>query len=159
VTDAREQWAAAPAAALDIQGVEVRTGSWEALRAQAGAVRFAVFVDEQGVPAEIELDDNDAASVHALALDREGRALGTGRLLPDGRIGRMAVLPAARGRGVGARILGALIEAAQARGDAELLLHAQTSAIGFYRRHGFTPVGAVYQEAGIAHQTMVRRLG
>jgi predicted GNAT family N-acyltransferase len=145
-------------AGVDAAGVRVQLGDWPSLRAQASAVRFAVFVKEQGVPAEIELDEHDAAAVHALALDPRGEVLGTGRLLPDGRIGRMAVLVSARGRGVGAHILRALVDAARARGDGRIELHAQIRAVGFYRRHGFTAVGEPYEEAGIAHQTMVRRL-
>ena len=126
---------------------------WEAARAEASRIRFAVFVEEQRVPREIELDDNDAACVHALAFI-EGEVVGTGRLLPDGHIGRMAVLQAHRGTGVGSEILKALIEAARARGDRSVALSAQTHALEFYRRHGFAPEGEVYEEAGITHQAM-----
>ena len=94
--------------------IEVRLGAWIDLRDEAAPIRYAVFVDEQKVPAEIELDDWDALSLHALALDAQGRVLGTGRLLPDGHIGRMAVLQSARGQGVGTALLRALLQAARA---------------------------------------------
>jgi len=130
---------------------------WQSARSFASPIRFEVFVREQRVPAEIELDENDALCVHAIAFDGE-HAVGTGRLLPDGHIGRMAVLQKWRGRGIGAAILQALIQAAARRGDREVALSAQVQAVGFYREHGFEPVGEVYQEAGIAHQAMVRTL-
>ena len=130
---------------------------WARAREQAAAIRFAVFVDEQGVPAEIEMDELDPQSIHALALD-DGDAVGTGRLLPDGHIGRMAVLKAWRGRGVGSLILGRLIEAARQRGDRHVALSAQVQALEFYRAHGFRAEGPVYEEAGIPHQAMRRAL-
>lgn len=130
---------------------------WEQARAEASRIRFAVFVVEQGVPLEIELDEHDAECVHALAFDGAA-AVGTGRLLPDGHLGRMAVLREFRGRGVGSAILAKLIEAAAQRGDREVLLSAQVHALDFYRAHGFSAEGEVYQDAGIAHQTMRRAL-
>ncbi len=138
--------------------VVVRVGSWEQLGTAASAVRRAVFIEEQGIPAALELDARDAVAVHAVAFDGNGTALATGRLLPDAHIGRMAVIAAHRGRGLGATILRALVAVAQGRGMAELRLHSQASAIGFYRREGFTAIGDLYEEAGIPHQTMVRQL-
>jgi len=138
--------------------VRIRVGDWEQLRASATAVRFAVFVQEQGIAPELELDERDATAVHAVALDRSGAPVGTGRLLPDAHIGRMAVLRAVRGQGVGAALLQALVTVARARGMPELRLHAQSSALGFYQRLGFAAVGDEYVEAGIAHRTMVRSL-
>jgi predicted GNAT family N-acyltransferase len=131
---------------------------WDKAREEASRIRFAVFVDEQKVPPEIEMDEHDAQCVHALAYARDGRAVGTGRLLPDGHIGRMAVAKDWRGRGIGAAILAALVDAARRRGDVEVALSAQTHALGFYRRHGFSPEGEVYEEAGIPHQAMRRSL-
>lgn len=131
--------------------------SWERARQLASPIRFQVFVREQRVPAEIELDDMDAPSLHAIAFENE-KAIGTGRLLPDGHIGRMAILKEWRRRGIGAAILKALIDAAERRGDREIALSAQLHAVDFYRTHGFEPVGDVYEEAGIPHQAMVRAL-
>ena len=103
--------------------------------------------------AELEMDDIDAACVHALAY-AEGRAIATGRLLPDGHIGRMAVLKEWRGRGAGRAILRRLIDAARERGDRQVVLSSQVHALGFYRAVGFMPEGPVYEEAGIPHQAM-----
>ena len=136
--------------------VVLRLGGWAELAAQAAPIRFEVFVEEQRVPAEMELDEFDALSCHALAL-ADGRPVGTGRLLPDGHIGRMAVQAAWRGRGVGAALLQALIAEAGRRGMAQLALSAQTHALGFYGRFGFLPEGEVYDEAGLPHQVMTRR--
>ena len=130
---------------------------WEAARTEAGRIRMIVFVEEQRVPAEIEMDDQDAASLHALAYV-DGKAVGTGRLLPDGHIGRMAVLKERRASGVGGAILARLVEEARRRGVKEVVLSAQTHALGFYRRHGFREQGEIFEEAGIAHQEMRRVL-
>ena len=135
----------------------VRLGSWNELSAQASPIRFTVFVDEQKVPVELELDEFDPLSCHALALAGD-EAVGTGRLLPDGHIGRMAVLAGWRGRGVGALLLQALIDEAKRRGMARVVLNAQTHALGFYARFGFVPEGEEYEEAGLPHRTMSRRL-
>jgi predicted GNAT family N-acyltransferase len=130
---------------------------WEKARAHAAPIRFTVFVEEQRVPAEIELDEADPLCLHAVAFE-DGAPVGTGRLLPDGHIGRMAVLRQSRGRGIGSRILKALIESARQRGDREVVLAAQVHAIGFYRAHGFVEEGAEYLEAGIPHRDMRRVL-
>ena len=131
--------------------------SWERARADASPIRFEVFVAEQRVPAEVELDEMDARSVHAVAYEKE-TPIGTGRLLPDGHIGRMAVLQPWRGRGIGGLILKELMEAARQRGHKTVALSAQVQAVEFYRSHGFRAVGEVYEEAGIPHQEMVRPL-
>ena len=130
---------------------------WEEARAEAGPIRFVVFVDEQKVPVEMELDEHDAVCVHVIARS-EGRAVGTGRLLPDGHIGRMAVLKAWRGRGVGAAMLNALVGAARERGDKDVVLSAQTHARGFYMKFGFSSEGPEYPDAGIPHQAMRKKL-
>jgi len=130
---------------------------WERARAEASRIRLRVFVEEQRVPAALEMDERDAACVHALAYE-DGRAVGTGRLLPDGHIGRMAVLKENRARGVGGAILASLVAEARRRGMREAVLSAQTHALGFYRKHGFREVGAIFEEAGIAHQEMRRAL-
>jgi predicted GNAT family N-acyltransferase len=128
---------------------------------EVAALRTRVFVDEQGVPPEIEQDAADAAAVHVLSRDDTGRVVATGRLLVDGDtagIGRMAADAAVRGRGHGAAVLAELHRQAVLRGVAEIELHAQVSARGFYERAGYTAIGEVYQEAGIDHVTMRRRL-
>lgn len=121
-------------------------------------VRHTVFVSEQNVPAELEIDELDPLSDHALALDQHGHAIGTARLTPDQRIGRMAVLAAWRGKGVGQALLNALLDAARKRGWGEVSLHAQLHARDFYACNGFLPEGVEFEEAGIGHQTMRRRL-
>jgi predicted GNAT family N-acyltransferase len=130
---------------------------WEKARAHAAPIRFTVFVEEQGVPLDIELDKLDLLSIHAVAFDDE-KPVATGRLLPDGHIGRMAVLREWRRRGIGALMLQALMERAKERGYREVALSAQVSAVPFYRAHGFVPEGDEYMEAGIRHQAMKRRL-
>ena len=132
----------------------IRLGDWATLGQDATAIRFEVFVDEQKVPAEIELDDMDAVCLHAVAYDEAGKAIGTGRLLPDGHIGRMAVRQPGRGTGVGGAILTLLMDKARARGDAAVVLNAQTVAAPFYARHGFVQQGEQFEEAGIAHVEM-----
>ena len=138
----------------------VRIGlmSWDEARDKASPIRFTVFVEEQRVPIEIEWDDQDAKSLHALAYSSAGDAIATGRLLPDGHIGRMAVLKAWRGKGVGGAILDRLIAVARERGDRQIELFAQTHALAFYRAHGFVEHGEVFEEAGIPHQAMRKKL-
>ena len=142
--------------------VQMRTGAWSELQALAAPLRTQVFVHEQKVPAEMEWDEDDATALHAVAVNRMGFVLATGRLLQHapgvGRIGRMAVQQQMRGSDLGRRVLNTLMEAARVRGDREVLLHAQCSAEGFYRRSGFEPRGEVFQEAGISHIEMVRKL-
>ena len=132
--------------------------SWEKARERARQIRLAVFVEEQRVPVEIEWDDQDDKSIHALAYDAAGKAVATGRLLPDGHIGRMAVLKEWRGKGVGGAILERLVALASERGDKELELFAQTHALEFYRRYGFMESGPIFEEAGIPHQAMRKSL-
>ena len=132
--------------------------AWEQAQPVAGPLRFAIFVGEQNVPPGIELDDLDAKCIHAVAYDVDNKAIGTGRLLPDGHIGRMAVLRQWRGRGVGGRILEALIEKAREQGHKEVVLAAQAHAVGFYRAHGFAEEGREYLEAGLPHRDMRRAI-
>ena len=132
--------------------------SWEQAQPSAGPLRFAIFVDEQNVPSGIELDDLDASCVHAVAFDVDNKPIGTGRLLPDGHIGRMAVVKEWRRRGIGAEILEALMAEARKRGHKEVIVSAQLQAAEFYREHGFVAEGKVYPEAGILHQQMRKPL-
>ena len=136
----------------------IRYGQWDELQAECKAIRFEVFVNEQQVPAEIELDEMDALCLHALAYDAKGTPVGTGRLLPDGHIGRMAVRKQARGSGVGGALLKGLMEKARERGDTLVALSAQTHAAPFYARYGFVKDGEEFTEAGIPHINMQRVL-
>ncbi|MDP1612409.1 MAG: GNAT family N-acetyltransferase [Sulfuritalea sp.] len=135
---------------------DVEVGSWQDLGGQARQVRELVFVEEQRVPRELEVDEHDASSRHVVARDADGGAIGTGRLLPDGHIGRMAVLADWRGKGVGRALLERLLEDAAVMRMRRLALHAQTQACGFYRRFGFVEEGPEFMEAGIPHRVMVR---
>jgi predicted GNAT family N-acyltransferase len=137
----------------------IELGDWAVLGARARDVRTEVFLVEQKVPVELEWDEMDAVSLHAIALDASGHVLGTGRLLPDGHIGRMAVRHEARGQGTGSAILAALMQAARQRGQREVMLNAQTHATGFYARFGFVGEGEEFEDAGIPHIHMSCRLG
>ena len=142
--------------------VDVRVGSWEELGPDAGAIRAEVFIEEQKIPAEMEWDSADAGCVHAVAYNRLGMPLATGRMLEHvpgvAKIGRMAVRRQLRGSRVGRAVLDALMQAARERGEQEVILHAQTSAEPFYRRAGFHQRGPEFEEAGISHVEMVRSL-
>lgn len=142
--------------------LDVRVGDWHALGPAARVLRTAVFVEEQRIPLALEMDDADASATHAVAFNRLGQVVGTGRLLqPEpgvGQIGRMAVHRVLRGGSVGRRVLLALMDAARQRGDREVLLHAQRSAVGFYARLGFEARGEAFTEAGIEHQEMFKPL-
>ena len=134
--------------------MEITTGSWDCMKDEARQIRYKVFVEEQNVPVEIEWDDKDESALHALARDDSGRPVATGRLLPDKRIGRMAVLKEARGSGVGSKVLSTLIDAARARGDSFVTIHAQLHAKPFYEKFGFVPFGKEFLEADIPHVEM-----
>lgn len=121
------------------------------------ALRHEVFVLGQGVPVELEHDERDVECDHAVAR-RDGVVVGTGRLLPEGVIGRMAVAESARGAGIGALVLTFLEQRARDRGMPSVELHAQVHAAGFYDRAGFTPYGDRYLEAGIEHVSMRKEL-
>ncbi|OZI74435.1 GNAT family N-acetyltransferase [Bordetella genomosp. 12] len=144
--------------AVSATPVRIVIGTWDRLRDHAAQVRHEVFVLEQKVPPEIELDDEDAVSVHAVAYDAAGQPIGTGRLLPDGHIGRMAVRRQARGAGVGGQVLDALIAQGHGDGHRVLVLHAQTHAKSFYEAHGFQADGEEFVEAGIPHVAMTREI-
>lgn len=120
------------------------------------AIRREVFVRELGVPEALEQDESDATAVHLLAV-QDGRPVGTARLLVDGaeaEIGRVALLPECRGGGAGAALMRAALDELRARGVITARLGAQTHAIGFYEKLGFTAHGAEYDDAGIAHRKM-----
>jgi len=141
--------------------VQLVTFSWDAPeREEAKAIRFTVFVDEQGVPADLEMDEIDATATHVLARDGDGRPVGTGRMFADAKdpscahIGRMAVLWEARGAGIGGGILRKFISEARRLGYRRAVLSSQVHAIPFYERHGFRPFGPEYPDAGIPHRDM-----
>lgn len=142
--------------------VQVKTGPWSELGPDAGRIRTAVFVQEQRIPAELEWDEADATALHAVAYNRLGQPVATGRLLPaaDGvcTIGRMAVHQVLRGCGLGEQVLRALAAEAQRRGDRAIELHAQRTARAFYERLGFVARGQPYGEAGIPHVDMTSAL-
>jgi predicted GNAT family N-acyltransferase len=129
-------------------------GDWASLQKDAQTVRYAVFVIEQKIPADLEWDAMDAVCLHAVAYDDDQQPIGTGRLLPDGHIGRMAVMQSARGTGVGAGILLQLMAQAKLRGQHAVQLNAQITAESFYLREGFSREGELFEEAGIVHVHM-----
>jgi tRNA(adenine34) deaminase len=132
---------------------KIKTATWPDDSATLKAIRFEVFVTEQNVPAEEEVDAYDPVSIHAIAWTN-GVAAACGRLLPDGHIGRMAVLKPYRGLGVGALVLQNLIERARQRGDREVVLSAQTHALGFYEKFDFVAEGGEYLDCNIPHRDM-----
>lgn len=142
----------------NLDGYRVVLGSWQEHAEAAAAIRHEVFVQEQQVPVEEEMDERDAACTHALVYAPDGRAAATGRLLPDGHIGRMAVRKEFRGKGVGALLLGALVDEARRRGHLQVALAAQIHARDFYARQGFVAEGPVFKDAGIDHVGMRRVL-
>jgi len=145
--------------------VDIRAADTPALREGAMALRLLVFVDEQHVPEALERDEHDASAFHVVAVGPGGEVVGTGRMLrqenPEGpvaRIGRMAVAPALRRDGIGARLLAALEAEARRRGLPEVELHAQCHVEAFYARAGYARAGEVFEEAGIDHVVMRKHL-
>ena len=139
-------------------GVRIGLFRWDEARSIAMPIRERVFVHEQGVPMEIEIDEFDPVCEHAIATGPTGQAIGTGRLLPDGHIGRMAVLKAWRGKGIGALLLNALVRRAAERGFGVVMLSAQMHAKTFYEKAGFVVAGEPFIEVGIPHVAMRRVL-
>ena len=130
---------------------------WNASQKEVKAIRNKVFVEEQGVPPELEWDGLDEQSYHVLAYAPDGTPIGTGRLLQDGHIGRVAVLMEWRGKGVGRALLEMLLVIANKMGNDEVKLHAQTRVVNFYKKRGFTKQGKEFMEAGIPHIAMKRK--
>lgn len=135
--------------------ISISQVNWQDAEAQLMAVRREVFIEEQGVPEDEELDPKDPQCVHFLATDKQGIAVGTSRLLPGGQIGRMAVVSSQRGTGLGAKLLMAAVDYAQEQNYSSIFLHAQTQAIGFYQRYGFEAEGPEFMDAGIPHRNMI----
>jgi YbgC/YbaW family acyl-CoA thioester hydrolase len=142
--------------------VQLHLGSWHDFQKLAAPLRTEVFVEEQKVPADMEWDHDDETALHCVVINRMGMVLATGRLLQhapgEARVGRMAVKKQMRGSDLGRRVLISLMDTAKERGDTHMVLHAQCSAEGFYKRLGFAPHGVIFEEAGIAHIEMVRSL-
>jgi predicted GNAT family N-acyltransferase len=136
----------------------IRPVNYQAHREKLHAIRRTVFIEEQHVPEDLEWDDIDPRCYHVLALAGDGTPIGTGRLLPDGHIGRMAVLKEWRGKGVGRALLEMLLYLAWKEGHTTVRLHAQRYALGFYAKHGFKVVGKEFMEAGIPHRAMKLKL-
>jgi predicted GNAT family N-acyltransferase len=136
----------------------IRPVNYTAHRDQLHAIRRSVFIEEQNVPEELEWDEIDERCYHVLAFAADGAPIGTGRLLLDGHVGRMAVLKEWRGKSVGSAILKMLLVLAQKEGFASVRLHAQTHAVRFYAKHGFKATGKEFMEAGIPHRAMTIRL-
>ncbi len=141
---------------------DVQTGNWNDLKIEAMTIRMAVFVGEQGIPAGLVSDAADEGAVHVVARNGLGQPVATGRLVAHvgriSQIGRVAVHRALRGSGIGLEVLQALVTAAEARGDREVMLHAQQGAVGFYRRAGWSERGDWFDEAGIPHLEFFRTL-
>ncbi len=134
----------------------IQTVDWNAGKDALRTVRWKVFVEEQRVPEALEWDDEDERSAHVMAVAADGTPIGTGRLLRDGHIGRMAVLREWRGRGVGSAVMARLLKMARESGHKTVRLHAQTHAKSFYAGHGFVVQGDEFMEAGIPHVVMTR---
>lgn len=143
---------------MDHTSLHWSLGTWEALREPASAVRRRVFGEGMGIASAVDFDGTDEDATHIVAYEKD-RPIATGRLRPtDANIGRMAVLPEHRSRGVGSAMLQRLLRETVRAGVREIGLHAQHQAIPFYQRHAFEPRGKRFIEAGIEHQTMTRRL-
>ena len=141
-----------------MSGIRVRIADWDADREAIRQIREQVFVEEQSVPREIEWDGLDHECVHVIAESANRDPVGTGRLHRSGKIGRMAVLRPWRGQQVGTTILSCLLEAARSQGIATVYLHAQRRALAFYAAFGFLGEGEEFEEAGIPHRLMKRRV-
>ena len=138
----------------ETSAIELRPATWADDREALQSVRRRVFVEEQGIPESEEWDDVDPVARHVLVLAKNREPVGTGRLEPTGKIGRVAVLPQYRGTGVGSLIMGHLVNQATESGFTRVYLHAQTTAAGFYRRLGFRAEGPAFDECGIPHVRM-----
>jgi predicted GNAT family N-acyltransferase len=140
------------------EACRVRLADWTQDQPTLRHIRRVVFIDEQKVPEALEWDGIDGDCRHVIAENAAGEAIGCARLLPDGHIGRVAVLAHARRQGVGDALLESMVELAAELGHRRVIVNAQTHALAFYERHGFVALGAEFDDAGIPHRTMERRL-
>jgi len=136
---------------------QIQQTTWQNDKELLSNIRYQVFVDEQKVPIELEIDNDDPLASHVLCLV-DGQPVGTGRILLDGHIGRLAVLKAHRKQGYGNKILDHLELIAQEHGLTQVFLNAQVSAIPFYEKRGYKIISDVFDDAGIPHQTMRKTL-
>ena len=132
--------------------------NWQQSKVALNEVRREVFIEEQHVPEALEWDGLDESCHHVLVTAAGKGPVGTGRIKPDGHIGRMAVLKECRGEGVGSAMLAALLDFARQQQCVEVYLHAQVAAIPFYEKQGFIVDGEQFMDAGIPHRRMVNRL-
>lgn len=137
---------------------EVRIVDWSHCSEALSSLRHVVFVEEQGVPFELELDGKDESARHAAAFAEDGEIIGTGRMLESGKIGRMAVRQPLRRKGIGRALLNALVQEARRMNLPQVSLGAQLSAIPFYEGAGFQTYGDIFLDAGIDHKMMKRML-
>jgi predicted GNAT family N-acyltransferase len=140
------------------ESCRVRLADWTRDQASLRRIRRTVFVEEQKVPEALEWDGVDADCRHVIAENAAGTPLGCARLLPDGHIGRVAVLASARRQGIGGALLARMVALAAELGHPRVVVNAQTHALAFYERHGFVAFGPEFDDAGIAHQAMARPL-
>ena len=138
--------------------IRIESVNWVAEESAIRAIRENVFIREQAVPEDLEWDGLDPVCTHLLAWNDFGQTIGTARMQPHGIIGRMAVLEAWRGRGVGSALLRRLLQLAAQQGLSRVTLSAQTHALGFYDRAGFVAIGEPFMDAGILHRKMVKDL-
>ncbi len=134
--------------------IQIRRVAWEDESQALRYIRECVFIQEQCVPVELEWDELDPVCLHILAKDGDGQSVGTARLLPDGHIGRIAVLKEWRKQGVGSALLQWMIEEMKSSGKQQAMLNAQTDAVKFYEKFGFRVVGDMFMDAGIPHVQM-----
>jgi predicted GNAT family N-acyltransferase len=141
-----------------VTAFRVELKQWEEARTVAGPIRYTIFLEEKDAPPGIEPDELDAQCIHAIVYDESGKAVGTGRLLPDGQLGRMAVLKDWRRRGAGAALVEALIAEAHRRGQTEVTVMAALQSAEFYRSLGFAAEGKVEKSGGVLQQKMRKAL-
>ena len=132
----------------------IKITSWDVDKKQLSDIRRRVFIEEQKVPEELEWDEYDKDAIHIIVRDTHNQPIAAARMKTDGHIGRMAVLKACRNTGIGSAMLEALLLKAKETGTKSVYLHAQVSAIPFYKKHGFNVCSDLFMDAGIEHKTM-----
>lgn len=142
---------------MSTDSIKIKSTSWLKHADELKEIRRQVFIEEQNVPEELEWDEYDESSIHFLAL-HEGKAIAVARLKSDGQIGRMAVLASYRQQGIGSRLLAFILKFSAGKNLDQVYLHAQTSAIPFYEKHGFITQGEIFYEANIPHRGMLKKI-